>query len=64
VTQVAHGVVYDRYVKGCVNNLNAVSPSTKAKSSLSAFEASKLNYEKFMALQNGTTTDIAKVLAQ
>jgi hypothetical protein len=64
VTQVAQGVVYDRYVKGCVNNLNPVSPSTKAKSSLSAFEASKLNYEKIMALQNGSTTDIAKVLAQ
>jgi len=65
ITSVAGNVVFDRYVKGCINHLNSPTPKKTKKSGLTSFEASKANYERIMAVQAGAdSSDFTKLLAQ
>jgi hypothetical protein len=62
---VASGVRYNAYVKGCVNSLNSPFPieSDETAGTVSREEATRANYEKLMALQNGGDA-ISGLLAQ
>jgi len=62
--KVADGVVYNPYIKGCINNLNSPTPVESASAAgISREEATRANYEKLMALQSGSS-DVAGFLAQ
>jgi hypothetical protein len=62
--KVAEGVVYNAYMKGCINSLNSPTPTESSKDgSITREDATRANYERLMALQSGSS-DVAGFLAQ